>query len=458
MAVVPVLMLLVILYGRFTKRLTKEYQDALAHAADCGAESVSNARIMKSFGAEEWESQQYFDNITTSYLKGAKKALAYGVFAGGLGYLAGVAILVVVYYGATLVIAGKLSIGNLTAFILYTIYIAVGLGIFSSLYTEFMNAVGASERIFRILDTEPTIPSRGGVWPAACTGHIHFKDVHFAYPTRRDMPVLQGLTLDVTPFQTVALVGSSGSGKSTVLNLLERFYDATSGSITIDGVDLRTIDPRWLHRNIAIVPQEPVLFSGTIKSNIIYSRLAADPHSASEPATMAEVIEAGRQANAHDFIMSFPEGYDTVVGERGVRLSGGQKQRVAIARALLANPKILLLDEATSALDSESEMLVQDAITKLMKQRTVIIIAHRLSTVRDADVIAVFGGGRIVDAGRHEELLRDSPSHKSFRTKRTLAVKQKQNKPIPHWIRLKTDNTIRYNAKRRHWRRTKLGI
>lgn len=364
MAIVPALVVIIILYGGFTKDLTKQLQDALAHAAEVGTESISNVRIMKSFGAEELENAKYASNVQTSYRKGAKKALAYGVFAGGIGFLIGVAILVVVYYGAMLVIHDKLRIGELTAFILYTLYIAMGLGILSGLYTEFMNALGASDRIFRIIDSKPSIPHAGGQWPEQCAGHIRFQDVQFTYPTRLDMQVLHDFTIDIPANRTVALVGSSGSGKSTVLTLLERFYDIQAGTITIDGQDIRTIDPRWLHRNIAIVPQEPVLFSGSIRSNIVYARAAAQPEKWIEScgnedilASMDEVIAAGKQANAHDFIMSFPDGYDTIVGERGVRLSGGQKQRVAIARALLANPKILLLDEATSALDAESEMV-----------------------------------------------------------------------------------------------------
>lgn len=361
MAVIPALMVVVISYGRFTKKLTKQLQDALAMAADTGSESISNARIMKSFAAELLEFTKYASSVQSSYEKGAKKAFAYGIFTGGTGFLAGVAILVVVYYGATLVIHDHLSIGQLTAFILYTIYIALGMGIVSSLYTEFMSALGASDRIFRIIDTQPAIPHEGGQWPERCNGHICFENIDFTYSTRPDVPVLEGFDLEVAPNQTVALVGSSGSGKSTVLSLLERFYDVLKGRITIDGVDIRELDPRWLHQNIAIVPQEPVLFSGSIRSNISYARAAMHPDlwftDINQVATMEEIERAGRQANAHDFIMSFPDGYDTIVGERGIRLSGGQKQRVAIARALLANPKILLLDEATSALDAESEMV-----------------------------------------------------------------------------------------------------
>lgn len=216
----------------------------------------------------------------------------------------------------------------------------------------------------------PVIPHQGGQWPESCRGEIRFDAISFSYPARPDVVVLQDFNIHVQPNQTIALVGQSGSGKSTVLCLLERFYDVSSGRIEIDGVDIRTLDPRFLHQHIAIVPQEPVLFAGTIRSNIIYSRAAAHPELYGQPddrfASNDEVIRAGKMANAHDFIMSFPDGYDTIVGERGVRLSGGQKQRVAIARALLANPRILLLDEATSALDSESEMVMMFLFSRLL--------------------------------------------------------------------------------------------
>lgn len=374
-----------------------------------------------------------------------------------------------------LVIEGSMTVGNLTTFIFYTIYIAIYLGVLSGLYTDFMNAVGASERIFQILDTVPRINTNGGVYPDEnkksadvdvtedsknilneivskknMAGHIMFDNISFSYPTRPDIQVLDSFSLEVKPCQTVAIVGSSGSGKSTVFSLLERFYEVQQnsegqrGSIFLDGVDIRNLDPRYLHTVVSIVPQEPTLFSGTIFSNIIYSSLARDPLGTTVSPSLDSVIDAAKQANAHDFIMQFPEQYDTLVGERGVRLSGGQKQRIAIARALIAAPKVLLLDEATSALDSESEQLVQEAIENLMsssstaapdrsrrKGITVMIIAHRLSTVRDADQIVMLGrpvrrelnvdveveesvlgtskeyetGSSIIDVGTHDELL-----------------------------------------------------
>lgn len=482
LAVVPPLIIIATAYGRFTRQYTKDYQDALAAAADVGNETISNIRIVRSYGAEELERKRYQDNIQVSYQKGKVKAAASGLFVGGMGMLANLAILCVIYFGAIMVSQGKLAVGELTSFIIYSIYIALSFGEISSLFTDFMNALGASERIFRILDTIPAIPTRGGLWPAQAgdgkairvadyagdgkapfhssvyaklishenrnlttdssavwTEHlspakksfgdvkIHIEKVRFNYPTRSDVEVLKGFDLSIRENQMVALVGSSGSGKSTVLALLQRFYDVNPGGgcIKIDGTDIRTLDPLFLRRNMGIVPQEPVLFSGSIRSNIMYSRLAAEPVLSEADyesvATTEEVEWAGKKANAHEFISSFPEGYDTVVGERGVRLSGGQKQRIAIARALLMNPKILLLDEATSALDSESEHLVQDAINQLMINRTTIVIAHRLSTVRDADVIAMCGKGRVLAAGTHTELMENCEPYKNL-VKRQLQI------------------------------------
>jgi ATP-binding cassette subfamily B protein len=398
-----------------------------------------------------------------------------------------------------LVIEGSMTVGNLTTFIFYTIYIAIYLGVLSGLYTDFMNAVGASERIFQILDTVPRINTNGGVYPEEnkksadvdvtedsenilneivskknMAGHIMFDNISFSYPTRPDIQVLDSFSLEVKPCQTVAIVGSSGSGKSTVFSLLERFYEVQQnsegqrGSIFLDGVDIRNLDPRYLHTVVSIVPQEPTLFSGTIFSNIIYSSLARDPLGTTVSPSLDSVIDAAKQANAHDFIMKFPEQYDTLVGERGVRLSGGQKQRIAIARALIAAPKVLLLDEATSALDSESEQLVQEAIENLMsssstaapdrsrrKGITVMIIAHRLSTVRDADQIVMLGrpvrrelnvdveveesvlgtskeyetGSSIIDVGTHDELLSRCKEYRNL-VQRQLSQKKPSDSSV----------------------------
>eukprot|EP01041_Mallomonas_annulata_P008193 gene8195-16847_t len=399
-AVVPVLLVTVKVYGKYIRTLSKEYQDALAQAADSGTESISNARTMRSFGAEELECKRYSDGIAVSYEKGAAKAFAYGAFIGVITFVGGLAVLVVVYLGSRLVIAGDLGIASLTSFILYTAYITLGLGSLSSLYSELMNALGASERIFAILETEPDIGVQTtGRWPGAgqTCGSVEFKDVSFSYPTRPDVPVLSGFSMQVAPKHTVALVGPSGSGKSTVLSLLQRFYDVRGGvsggggSISIDGWDIRSLDPLWVHRYVAIVSQEPVLFSGTIRSNIRYSRsaaVAADRGRCGEglvreEATQEEIERVARIANAHEFIVQFPDGYDTVVGERGV-----------------------------SALDSESEALVKEAIDALMTDRTVIVVAHRLSTVRDAHRIVYMDRGVVQATGTHDELLLSSPAYR----------------------------------------------
>ena len=480
-SVIPVLIIFIRMYGRYTKRLTKEYQDALGRAADTGAETIGSSRIVKSFAAEDYECRRYWNDITTSYQAGLRKAKAYGGFSGMMFFVSNTVILVVIYYGkdygyspykncnydisslfvigAILVIEGSMTVGDLTTFIFYTIFIAIYLGLLSGLYTDFMNAVGASERIFQIMDTDPRINTQGGIVPRAGestspSGHILFDNVYFSYPSRRDISVLSSFTLEIKAGETVAFVGASGGGKSTVFSILERYYELSNdngGKILLDGVDIRDLDPRYLHSVISIVPQEPTLFSGSIFSNIIYSTLARDPDGLNVAPSLDDVINAAKQANAHDFIMQFPEQYDTLVGERGVRLSGGQKQRIAIARALLSRPKVLLLDEATSALDSESEQLVQEAVEKLMSSSagggsgiTVMIIAHRLSTVKDADKIVMMARlpsiddenidtvgedysrqSSIVDIGKHDELLSRCSEY------RNLVQRQLSHVPSP---------------------------
>jgi ATP-binding cassette subfamily B protein len=259
-----------------------------------------------------------------------------------------------------------------------------------------MKALGAAERVFELLDRAPSMPREGGLELAKPVGTIELRGVAFRYPARRDLEVLKGVDLEVRPGEVVALVGPSGAGKSTIAALVMRLYDPDAGSVLFDGHDLRELDPTSLRRQIGVVSQEPMLFSSTIAENIRYGR---------ETATDEELYAAARAANAHDFIMSFPEGYKTRVGERGVQLSGGQKQRVAIARAVLKDPRVLVLDEATSALDAESEHLVKEALDRLRRGRTTLIIAHRLSTVKDADRVLVMEGGRVVQSGDHATLL-----------------------------------------------------
>jgi ATP-binding cassette subfamily B protein len=276
--------------------------------------------------------------------------------------------------------------------------VAFSLGTLSDLWADLMKATGSAERIYEILDRAPAMAPKGGLLPESVTGEIALERVTFRYPSRPDVPVLRDVELGLEAGSIVALVGPSGSGKTTIAALVGRLYDPDEGRVTLDGRDVRELDPEWLRRQIGVVSQEPILFSASVLDNIRYAR---------PDATRDEVIAAARTANAHDFIAAFPDGYDTEVGERGVKLSGGQKQRVAIARAVLKDPRILVLDEATSALDAESEHLVKDALDRLMRGRTTLIIAHRLSTVRDADRVVVLEDGRIVQVGDHRSLMEE---------------------------------------------------
>jgi ATP-binding cassette subfamily B protein len=306
-------------------------------------------------------------------------------------------IVAVLWYGARLLQEGSITGGELTRFVLYTAFVAGAMGQFAELYAQIQKAVGSTQRVRELLE-EKTEPVSLEAAPSAARfrGEVAFEDVSFAYPTRPDAAVLRGITFHARPGERIALVGPSGSGKSTITSLILGFYPPGSGTIRIDGADLTTLSPSELRANTALVPQEVLLFGGTIRDNIAYGRPGASE---------AEILEAARQANAHDFIAAFPEGYDTTVGERGVKLSGGQRQRIAIARAILRQPSLLILDEATSSLDSESERLVHEALDHLMKGRTSFIIAHRLSTVRDADRILVIEHGRIAEHGTHDELI-----------------------------------------------------
>jgi len=355
--------------------------------------------------------------------------------------MANVGIGAVVWYGANQVIKGHMNPGDLATYVLLTIQIGFSFGSFISLYSTIMKALGASERVFQLIDRKSMIPSQGGdtfvnknynlnddsddsgntssantptsisaadsiTSESDLRGYVELKNVSFAYPSRKEMEVLKDLTLTVHPGKITSLVGESGGGKSTVAKLVMRFYDPLRGEITIDGKDIKNYDLRWLHKQIGFVSQEPLLFAATIKENIIYGLQDKDK-------TISDqlIVDAAKKANAHDFIMSFPDKYDTVVGERGIRLSGGQKQRIAIARAILMNPRILLLDEATSALDSESEYLVQQALDRIMIGRSVLVIAHRLSTVKNAHQVVVIEKGEVVEVGTHDELIQKEGSY-----------------------------------------------
>ncbi|CAG5125822.1 unnamed protein product [Candidula unifasciata] len=424
LAIVPVVSLSAMQYGKFVRKIGKLLQDRLADGGTVAEEALSSMRTVKSFSGETKADMLYSDCITESYKIGKKLALAQGSMDGLFSLLAYGAISAVLWYGGKLVYDNSqdpntgITAGLLTSFLLYTLQVAMGFALLSSLYGDFMQAVGASVRIFALLDRKPDIfvPSNPLIL-SSLTGEIEFKNVSFTYPSRPETQVLKGMSFRVEPGQVVALVGPSGGGKSTVVSLIERFYDPNEGEILIGGCDLKLLDLTWFRQQVAMVSQEPTLFACSIKENIAYGR----------EASMDEILEAAKQANAHEFVLQFEQGYDTLVGERGVRLSGGQKQRIAIARALIMNPSLLLLDEATSALDAESEYLVQEAVERAMKGRTVIVIAHRLSTVRSAHKVIVIDRGHIAEMGTHEELLAQHGVYKKLVLRQLTAGQPTRN-------------------------------
>ncbi len=380
------------------RKLSQQAQDALAAAGQVAEETIGGIRTVRAFTQEESEAARYAQAVGESYAVSRVRIRAIATFTGGASVAGYGAVALVLWWGGRMVVGGELTPGELTSFILYTLTVAFSIGAIGDLFTDFMRAVGAADRVFALLDRDPAIPLTGGLVPARVEGRVALEAVEFRYPTRPDAVVLSGLSLALSPGEVVALVGPSGSGKSTVAALVSRLYDPSAGRVTLDGQDLRDLDATWLRQQIGVVSQEPMLMSTSIRENIRYGR----PGSTEE-----EVEAAARDANALDFIERFPEGLATPVGERGVQLSGGQKQRVAIARALLKNPAILILDEATSALDAESEHLVKTALERLQKGRTTLVIAHRLSTVKNADRVAVIAEGKVAQLGGHEALMRE---------------------------------------------------
>ena len=394
--IVPPVALGAVAYGRKVRQLSKQSQDALAKASEVAEETLSGIRTVRSFAAEPKEIRRYEATVNDSLALAMRRTQLTSIFIGAASFATFTAGALVFWYGGRLVIADELSKGSLIAFLVYTLLMAGSLGSLSELWADFQRAAGAAERVFELLERTPAMQAQGGKTIDPIVGRVEWRDVRFAYPTRPEVPVLQGFQLTLEPGEVVAIVGPSGAGKSTIASLLYRLYDPDSGEVTLDGQRLTTLDPEWLRRQVGVVAQEPLLFSASVAENIRYGR---------PEATDAEVEAAARLANAHDFVSAFPDKYRTLVGERGVQLSGGQKQRVAIARAVLKDPKLLILDEATSALDAESEYLVREALERLMKGRTTLVIAHRLSTVKDANRVVVLEHGKAAQIGTHESLV-----------------------------------------------------
>lgn len=396
---VPPLIVVAIFFGRFIRKISRQAQDKLAESNTVIEETLQGIANVKAFVNEAFEAARYGKNIrevADIAIKGAKYR---GMFVSFIVFCMFGAIVAIVGYACTLVNSHEITVGDLLKFALYAAFMGSAMGSFPDLYANVQKAVGASERVLEILDEkgeEVSIREIDNVIRQKIEGNLSFSNVGFAYPSRPEVEVLKDVSFDAAAGQRVAIVGPSGSGKSTMAALILQFYHPQSGTILFDGKPSSDYSLTDIRNQVAIVPQDVMLFGGSIFENIAYGKLTASKD---------EIMQAAQRANAHQFITSFPEGYETIVGERGVKLSGGQRQRVAIARALLKNPSILILDEATSSLDSESERLVQEALEELMKDRTSIIIAHRLSTIREADKIIVLEKGKIIESGSHLELI-----------------------------------------------------
>lgn len=392
----PVLVLIAMVFGRFIRKLSKKTQDELAAANVIVEETLQSISTVKSFVGEAFESARYGKGLNSVVGVALTTAKYRGAFISFIIFALFGGIVAVMWYGASLVAEGQMTVGELVSFVLYTTFIGGSIAGLGDIYSQLQKAIGSSERVLEIMEEEPE--AELGKTSDAFEGRIEFNQVGFRYPTRPEVEVLKHVSFRIQSGEKVALAGHSGAGKSTIIQLLLRFYEAEKGQILVDGRDVKEWDLKALRSKIGIVPQEVLLFGGSIRENIAYAKPSASEE---------EIIQASKKANAWQFISQFPDGLDTLVGERGVKLSGGQRQRVAIARAILKDPAILILDEATSSLDAESESLVQQALDELMKGRTTLIIAHRLATIRKVDRIYALSEGKIVEEGSHKELLQN---------------------------------------------------
>ena len=418
--VLPPLMLFARIFGKRLRVLTEKVQDKIAQALVVLEEVASSIKIVKSYTRESYEKKRFENEIESAFEQSIGKvriSSSFGPLILGLTFLVST---ILIWYGGQQVMQGTTTPGELAAFFLYALIMAGPIGTFVKIYTQLQETLGAIRRVNEILDTKPLVNSpENPVKLTSLKGHVCFSEVIFGYED--GTPVLNNISFDIHPGKTVALIGPSGAGKSTTVQLLLRFFDPQSGKIQIDGHDLKSLDLESYLSQVALVPQETLLFGGTIRENILYGKLDA---------TDTEIIEASKSANAHEFIVEFPNGYNTLVGEKGTKLSGGERQRIAIARALLKNPKVLVLDEATSALDNQSEMLIQDALEKLMAGRTTFIIAHRLSTVHNADKIIVLDKGKVVESGTHKELMANEGLYHHLYTMRLIEAESPSEAPV----------------------------
>lgn len=401
LATIPVMIIIAIVFGKFIKKLSKNAQDEAATSNSILEESLMGISNVKSFTNEMFMLGKYVKSINTIKALNIKSGLWRGVFVSFIIFCMFGAIVFIVWQGILMTqgVDPEITSKDFFTFIMYTIMMGASFGAVPDMYASIQKAIGATENLMEIISQENEKEIHKGENKPDITGKVSFKNVNFSYPQRKDVEVLKGINFDVESNQTIALVGSSGAGKSTISSLLLNYYSISAGLVEFDNNSISDIDVNHLRQNIAIVPQEVILFGGTIKENIAFGNTDASEE---------EIIEAAKKANAFEFIKNFPEQMETQVGDRGIQLSGGQKQRIAIARAILKNPTILILDEATSALDSESERLVQEALEKLMKGRTSFVIAHRLSTIKNADNILVIDQGKVAEQGKHEALIKQN--------------------------------------------------